>query len=229
MKYAFTLLELIFVIIVIGIIATIAIPKFSKNDLSSAAAQVISHIKYTQHLAMLDDKYDATNTTWYRARWQIAFSKGNGTQSYYIFSDYKSDNGNPDANEANGYSEVAVDPLNKNKYLIGTKYQNFYNDDSFRINKRLDLKDTYGVHDIKMSGGSSSPAKRILFDVMGRPYQGTTNSSSSSVINSPVDKIFTSTLYIKLCIESCQGNAKIKNDNEIIIIIEPETGYTHLL
>jgi len=82
-KRAFTLLELVFVIIVIAIITAIAIPDSRDSKLDEGAVQLISHIKYTQHLAMVDDKYDATNNTWFRNRWQITF---NGDQ-YTIESD----------------------------------------------------------------------------------------------------------------------------------------------
>jgi prepilin-type N-terminal cleavage/methylation domain-containing protein len=55
-RFAFTMLELIFVIIVIGILAVLAMPSFNKNSLAEAAEQVAGHIRYTQHLAMVDDK-----------------------------------------------------------------------------------------------------------------------------------------------------------------------------
>lgn len=40
-----------------------------------AKNQVIAHIRYTQHLAMMDDKFNADESTWYKRRWQIWFSK----------------------------------------------------------------------------------------------------------------------------------------------------------
>ena len=74
MKKAFTMLELVFVIIVIGILAAVIIPSTRTNPAQEAAIQLISHIRYTQHLAMIDDKYDATNTNWFLNRWQIRFT-----------------------------------------------------------------------------------------------------------------------------------------------------------
>jgi len=64
-------LELIFVIVVIGILSAVFIPRFGQNNLSQAANQLISHIRYTQHLALLDDEYNATNQNWYYNRWSI--------------------------------------------------------------------------------------------------------------------------------------------------------------
>ena len=70
-KSAFTMLELVFVIVVIGILSAIFIPRFSQNKLSDAANQLISHIRYTQHLALMDDEYNASSNTWYYKRWAI--------------------------------------------------------------------------------------------------------------------------------------------------------------
>ena len=70
-KSAFTMLELVFVIVVIGILSAIFIPRFGQNKLSDAANQLISSIRYTQHLALIDDEYNASNTNWYQNRWTI--------------------------------------------------------------------------------------------------------------------------------------------------------------
>ncbi|WP_300367295.1 prepilin-type N-terminal cleavage/methylation domain-containing protein, partial [Hydrogenimonas sp.] len=51
-KNAFTMLELIIVIVVVGILSAIMIPRFSDDKLREAADQIMSHIRYTQHLAM---------------------------------------------------------------------------------------------------------------------------------------------------------------------------------
>jgi prepilin-type N-terminal cleavage/methylation domain-containing protein len=86
MKKAFTMLELIMVIVVIGILAAVIIPRTASNDTAEAAVKLLSDIRYTQHLAMVDDKYDANNATWYEDIWQMRFV-GN---SYSIVSDNNS-------------------------------------------------------------------------------------------------------------------------------------------
>ncbi|MCF6310454.1 MAG: type II secretion system GspH family protein, partial [Sulfurimonas sp.] len=58
MKKAFTMLELVMVIVVIGILAAVMLPRVASDRLAEAATQVISHIRYTQHLAMVDDQFD---------------------------------------------------------------------------------------------------------------------------------------------------------------------------
>ena len=84
MKKVFTMLELVFVIVIIGVLAAAIIPRMDRDNVAEATIQLQSHIRYTQHLAMVDDKYDATNATWFRNRWQIRFSDN---KSYSIVSD----------------------------------------------------------------------------------------------------------------------------------------------
>ena len=101
MKRAFTLLELVFVIVVVGVLAAVIIPSTKTNPVREAAIQLVSHIRYTQHLAMVDDKFDATNNNWYKNRWQIHFT-GN---EYEIVS--------------NNNTTFAADPMNSDANLSG--------------------------------------------------------------------------------------------------------------
>lgn len=65
MKKAFTMLELVVVIVVIGIIAVAALPRINDDHIAEAADQVMSHIRYTQHLAMQDSKV-GDGDKWYK-------------------------------------------------------------------------------------------------------------------------------------------------------------------
>ena len=102
MKKAFTMLELVFVIVVIGILSAVFIPKFGQNKLSEAGTQLISHIRYAQHLAMIDDMYNASNGNWSQDRWQIKFA-GN---KYSLVSNFAETN-----------ATYAVNPLDKTTLL----------------------------------------------------------------------------------------------------------------
>lgn len=102
-RFAFTMLELVFVIIVIGILAVLAMPNFNRHPLQEAAEQLANHIRYTQHLAMVDDKFDPADANWWKRKWQLKIT---GT-SYAVFSDSVTINGTVDAGEA------AIDPLTK--------------------------------------------------------------------------------------------------------------------
>lgn len=65
------MLELIIVIVVAGILAAVMIPRLERDNLREAANQLVRHIQYTQHLAMVDDVYNAGDTNWYQNRWMI--------------------------------------------------------------------------------------------------------------------------------------------------------------
>jgi len=65
------LIELIIVIVIAGILAAVMIPRLERDNLREATNQVVRHIQYTQHLAMVDDVYDASNTNWRQNRWSI--------------------------------------------------------------------------------------------------------------------------------------------------------------
>lgn len=83
MKKAFTMIELVFVIVVIGILAATILPSTKTNPTQEAALDLLSKIRYTQHLALVDDAYTGTGT-WYKNRWQIQFDTN--TNKYSILS-----------------------------------------------------------------------------------------------------------------------------------------------
>ena len=79
------MIELIIVIVVAGILAAVMIPRLERDSLREATNQVVRHIQYTQHLAMMNDVYDA-NADWRPNRWAIdlctktySIARSNGT------------------------------------------------------------------------------------------------------------------------------------------------------
>ena len=208
MKKAFTLLELVFVIVVIGILAAVIMPRTKTNPVQEAAIQVLSHIRYTQHLALVDDKYDAHDAQWYKTRWQIFFStdnSGNGDQVYTIYSDTNKGGG------ANS-NEIAIDPSTQ-KLLSG---DSLYNNHIARMN----LSSKYGISAVNLTGGCNN-SKRISFDYLGRPFMGDpsalTGFYSPSVTNAS-----------RLITSDC--NITLTNGTESATIqISPETGYAKVI
>jgi prepilin-type N-terminal cleavage/methylation domain-containing protein len=211
MKKAFTLLELIFVIIVIGILAALILPQTKVNSLQDAALQVQSDIRYTQHLAMIDDKFNANDTNWYKKRWQIIFSKqdnSNDQWAYTIFSDTNGDStGRPNEDE------IAINPMNHKQRMTGGYNSVTHldiNDASFVGMKKMNLGMSYGITDINFSC-----TQRFSFDYLGRPIKSDLSSNSSPYDNN--DLIY----------NDC--NITLKNNTDSITIqISPETGYTKI-
>ena len=210
MKKAFTLLELVFVIVVIGILAATIIPRTKTNPLQEAAIQLILDIRYTQHLAMVDDKYDTNNNQWYKKRWQLLFGTSatytNGFEAYSIFSDAGTFSGNP------GISELAKKPSSTDKLLTGgfAGVINYATDT--RVTKKMNLGASYGITSVTTT--NCGGAKRVAFDHLGRPFKG-----DSSVWTSSVDGMLNT---------KCKFTLHHDLDT-ITIQIEPETGYACIL
>ena len=224
MKKAFTMMELVFVIAVIGILAAVIIPRSKSNQLDNAATQLISHIRYTQHLAMIDDKFDKSDNKWFEERWTLRFKRDllyagsyipNGTYkdewAYSIFSDRNHD-GNPYP------SEMAKNPLNPNQYLSGG-YNNTLHVEDIQSMKELRFGTAYNINSVTFGGGCRSNILYIHFDHLGRPFNSVATSSAYEVASSGWHKLLTSRCIITLSSE--EGSTSIA--------IEPETGYAHIL
>lgn len=215
MKKAFTMMELVFVIVVIGILAAVVMPRTGSNRLNEAAIQVVSHIRYTQHLAVVDDKFNSSDSVWFKRRWQIIFGNSaytNNKPAYTIFSDTSGTaSGNPDQ------SEIAKNPLDPSKVLSGghSGTINFTDPDDKKIaTKEMNLGATYGIESYSLNGGCSGA--RIAFDHLGRPFSGSLISTTSA---------YHSGRLIKERCDIILAN----NEGSITIAIEPESGYAHIL
>lgn len=219
MKKAFTLLELIFVLVVIGILSTIILSATKSNKLQEAATQVISHIRYTQHLAMVDDKFNVNDIVWYKKRWQIIFgasenASGKDTGDYIAYSIF-SDTAGTSSGSPN-ISELAKDPMNNGKYLSGG-YSGIIDTYDPKASKKMNIGLTYNVKEVKFSNSCSSRnSRRLSFDNLGRP------------IRNPLDGYKKSYIADRLIRNPCIITLTSITDENISIVVEPETGYTYI-
>ena len=170
-KNAFTILELIFVIIVIGILAAVIMPRINRDHRQEAADSILSAIRYTQHLALNDDKTRPDGGVWQRRLWHIRFSKGNvaGTKWFYTISSNNDNNSNVD------FNETAIDPSN------GKRFYNAAGNYDVDPNESPDifLTKRFGIDSIDFTGcnvptgsSGSNAAHHIAFDQLGRPHKG---------------------------------------------------------
>ncbi|MGD9717505.1 MAG: Tfp pilus assembly protein FimT/FimU [Sulfuricurvum sp.] len=199
-RSAFSLLELIFVIVVIGILAALSIPNMNYSPIQQLGEQVASHIRYTQHLAMSDDKYDPTDETWYREKWQIRFRRLMNENGYVVFSD-------ADQNRNTDTAEIAIDPLS------GERMNGF---DRFEAGN---LTASYGILGTNLGVEQSCfTADNTLvtanegvfaFDHLGRPYSGVSNAGSDDQYRLAAD---------------CNLTLTDVNGNRAIITVRAETG-----
>jgi type II secretory pathway pseudopilin PulG len=206
---AFTLVELVFIIIVIGILASVIVPRAQSSRLREAADQIVSHIRYTQHLAMMDDKFDPEDNDWYKKRWQILFDQdGDDFWTYTIFSD-------DDADGIIDEEEIARNPQDTSKRLVGRKIAGISDN---VITKEVNLGKVYGI---KGTGGivftnCGDGNQRIVFDYLGRPMRGNPKD---------YDRPYRDTYLIT---NLCTMTITDSSSDSLRIIIQPETGFANI-
>jgi prepilin-type N-terminal cleavage/methylation domain-containing protein len=235
----FTILELVFVIVVIGIISVLALPRLDRDNLQEAADQVLSHIRYTQHLAMQDDKFDPDDNDWFKGRWRIRFFEDlsftnkacpnedyDDIWAYTIYTDGPTYTNNPNL------SEMARNPSNTNQYLSGGYnntlcVDNADNSADAQSMASMQLNTAYGIKDVVFSGGCRSNVRYINFDYLGRPSNSMNTNEPYELASAGWHKLLTEPCMITMCIvEDC---AIASADEKITIQIEPETGFAHIL
>ncbi|MEA3373237.1 MAG: type II secretion system protein [Campylobacterota bacterium] len=202
-RLAFTMLELVFVIVVIGILSAAIIPRMDRDSIYEMGEQVLSHIKYTQHLAMTDNVYNHKESKWYIARWHIDFVNSSTCGAYYsVGSDADL------TNTVNGLNigrytsqEAARDPLTNTLIYNNTctDHDGWYND--VMLGKKYNI--------VSMT---STCTKRIIFDHIGRPYTAfNTSSHVANKMNNDCNYTFT------------DGSG-----NSATITVTAETGYSYI-
>ncbi len=218
---------------IIGILSAVLVPSFTRPTLTEAAHQVVSHIRYTQHLAMIDNKFDPNNQDWYQGRWQIRFFKDikfdsmppnndyDNIWSYAIYSD------NPNYTHLPNLNELARNPQNRDQFMCGG-YNNTLHVEDENSMKEMRLGIKYGIKNIKFSNGCRSGINHLQFDYLGRPFNNyITNNSPYGVVHTTHPRLIRKRCEIDLCIiDDCS----IASESEkITIAIESETGYVHIL
>ncbi len=211
-RTGFTMLEFVMVIVVLGILAGAGVGSYDNNTRQQAADMILSDIRDTQHLALIDDKFDPNRTDWQRAYWRIGFNFCQGMTKYYeyIGSD------NQDYNSRINNNEAALDPLS-GKIMNWNTITNC--DDGGKSNptvsERIFLSYKYGINRVQFIGTGCSAAQYIGFDNFGRPYQGFTTRNNVSYQNR-----FRTACTIKFTLD---------NGTDFSINIAPETGYANIV
>jgi prepilin-type N-terminal cleavage/methylation domain-containing protein len=205
MKRGFTLIELVFVIIIIGVLSAILAPRFDRPSITEATHQLVSHIRYTQHLAMMDDKFSPTTQFWHRERWHILFDTD--TTIYTVASNRDR------ANDLNS-TDIARDPSDPSKFL--TADTDIVGIDNTNDKQELNLKEKYGIETLRLSGSCANGNNSVIsFDYLGRPIVGDVLTDILA---------YQGTLIRTACVITLRAGDEVNN-----ITIEPETGYVHTL
>lgn len=241
MKHAFTLIELVFVIVVIGIVAAYVAPSFKRDELYEATHQVLEHIRYTQHLAMTENKFDPKDKKFkatsgydidnegmfHRGRWQIRFRVvpatagfNNGLVGYSVYSDFDRQGNIDTANVMN----PALNPLDKKWLMLASNCSGC--SDVVFLNTKYKIDDIAFSSNCQPAGFTkvSNDVGTIVFDETGRPYYGIghNNGTSAASIVENRRRIYEYRLINDCSIVLTQGG------RESTIIVKPETGYAFI-
>jgi len=202
---AFTMIELVFVIVVLGILAALAMPRLDRDLRQEAADNILSAIRYTQHLALNDDKTDPFDTNWQKELWQIRFTvSADNKATFYTISSDQDQDGFVDK------SETAIDPINGH-YMYNASGATVDMDSDESPNIFIGKK--YGINSLTLNGGCT--VQHLAFDHLGRVHTGIGSATNT---------------YDKYMSSDCTMTFGFADGSDNLdIIIAKETGYAYIV
>ena len=203
-KKSFSLIELIFIITIISIISMQFFPKNIKSNLNLAAEKIIIHLKNTRYQAMIDNKFNHLDELWFRERWTLKFQNCSSKVGGLYYAVYSDKNHGGQINK----SETVKDPLTQ-KWL----YSNNDCDASSDESKDILLTKEYAVTKVEMSCNATSTIGQISFGYDGKVY--------TKLGNKPEDT------YNNVLKEKCYITLYDKSNENVTIVVEPNTGYAY--
>jgi len=226
-KSAFTMIELVFVIVVLGILASLAMGRIDRDLKQEASETILSHIRLAQQLALNDNKHRAFNGTdddaqWQTAYWQFAMKKCGDNIAYRIASD---------TNLAGGVDgiakiESAINPID-GKYIFSSDCSNIANDETPSVL----LSKKFGIYDSGVIASGGCDRKQILFDYLGRPHsRNTSYAAATNAAPNYFNDIMTADCNLTFRMSTDVNNdGVIDNNDSFTITIEKETGHSFIV
>ncbi len=206
MKKSFSFLEILLVISLLGFIYTLFIPKNKINKLDEIANRLSLYISYTRLKAMLDNKYEDTDSLWHKKRWTIKFFRCRDSNDgiYFVIYSDKNKTGHPSDEDS------LKDPLT-NKLIYSSNYcqENNKNSKYVLLTKNFDIKN------INISCNETTSLGQLSFGNDGKIY------SKLSAYEDESDKYE--------IIDSCSIQLISKQNEEKRIKIYPKTGFSKVI
>jgi len=212
---AFTMIELVFVVVVLGILSALAIPRLDNQHTQDAADSILSHIRYTQHLALTDNKHMFNNKKWQQQFWHIVFSTCTGNDRYFMIGSDTSMDTATNAFFAN--NEAAIDP-HSNKPYFWSNGSDCSSGGDGTVSPDVFISKKFGVQNVISSGSCGdgvSTRGHIGFDNIGRPHYGFSNSLRPD--------------YASLIKTVCTFTFTMSDNSTFAITVQPETGYAQIV
>ena len=201
-KSAFTMIELVMVIVVLGIIAAMAMPRMESDIRQEASDNLYAAVQLARHMALIDNKTDPNDFNWQKELWNIRFFD-NG--AFYTISSNTNQDNTVDK------TETAIDPSN-GKYMYNLSGDTTIDSDE---SASIFIGNKYGVNSVTFTGGCAGPY--IAFDHLGRPFSGGLYSSTTVNIV-PFANIMNDDCNITIGFTDTTKAA-------IVLTIRKETGY----
>lgn len=162
------MLELVVVIVVLGILAAMALPRMDRDLRQEAGDNILSAIRYAQHMALMDDVTNPRNSDWQRSFWRFgvrACLASEGDIFYYVGSD-KDREGNIDN------SEAAVDPIN-GQIMVGAAGTSCADGSNNNASSDIFISHKHGIkYTNTIFTNCGGGTQYIGFDHLGRPHTG---------------------------------------------------------
>jgi len=219
-KSAFTMIELVLVIVVLGILAVLSMPRLDRDLKQEAADNILSSIRYTQHLALLDYKHKFDDPKWQQRFWRIVFSTCTGTDKFYMVG--SDDDMESSTNALFDENESAIDPVN-GKPMFWTGGVDCSDGGDGTVSEEIFISKKYGVTAVTpLAGSGCASAAHIAFDHLGRPYHGANFSQSG-------DTVAAHPIYSGYMKTACTFGFTLSDGDTFSITIEPETGHAFIV
>lgn len=215
LRTGFTMIELVMAIVVLGILAAMAMPKLDRDIKQEAADNILSHIRYTQHLALTDNKHIFNNAKWQQRFWRIVFSTCTENDRYFMIG--SDDDMESASNAFFDRYEAATDPKN-GKLYFWTSGQSCSNGGDTGSSEDIFISKKYGITAVQSSGSCGNPPNsmgHIGFDNLGRPHYGFSSSATPD--------------YSSLITSTCTFTFTLSDGTTFSIDVKPETGYAQIV
>ena len=213
-KSAFTMIELVFVIVVLGILASLAMGRMDRDLKQEASETILSHIRLAQQLALRDNKHRSDNdANWQRAYWQFGFRACGTAVAYRVGSDISLG-----GNGVNGIgdTEAAIDPID-GKYLRTASCSENATDESSSVL----ITKKYGILNSGVVNSGGCPSRGISFDYLGRPHTNQTYN------NADFSRIMLQDCNLTFTMQTDQDG--IGGNDNFTITVEAETGHAFIV
>ena len=215
-KSAFTMIELVFVIVILGILASLAMGRMERDVKQEASSTILSHIRLAQQMALNDNKHRSDNNAkWQTAYWRFEYEKCDGAEvDRYIYRV------GSDRDLSGGINKIesAIDPVS-GKYIWADGACNSFDDLGSDESRDVYLYGRFGVEHVAHSSTTGScTTQNIGFDFLGRPHTGIKRYKTEN-----------SSVFQKIMTKDCILTFTMSDGTDFKIKIEAETGHSFII